>query len=233
MNKEINEHVFEIRYKPNSKILDYRGTWAEMISEHMQLSDWRILENRVDIHDKVGKNHAFVGFRNSGFSCSDSPTRNYFYDQAIKLFSYISKLEGFEVELAVERIGVRSKFCTSFEKSFEDLESLFASKYIHPTPEVEKILNAKLIDIGAPLNFVDGLGNFNTMAGPMEKGQIIQFFTGRKEADVPAVGLYFDIDYFLKPNKKMKTDEINKSIREFAESAWAKYEKIRYLILGI
>ena len=233
MYKEINEHVFEIRYKPNSKILDYRGTWAEMISEHMQFPEWRILENRIDVYDKAGNNHAFVGFRNSGFLCSDSPTRNYFYDQAIKLFSYISKLDGFESELLIERIGVRSKFCTNFEKGFEELKNLFASKYIKLTPEAEKAINAKLVDIGSPLNFADSLGNFNTMTGPMEKGQIVQFFNGRKELDVPAVGLYFDIDYFLKPNKKMKADEINKNIREFAESAWGKHEKIKQLILGV
>lgn len=232
MNRELNEHVLEIRYKPNSKILDYRGTWAEMISKHMQLSEWRILDNRVDVYDKVNKNHAFVGFSNSGFSCNDSPTKNYFYDQAIKLFSYISKLDGFEPELTVERIGVRSKFCTTFEKGFEELKNQFASKYVCLTSEAEKAINAKLVDIGALLNFVDNLGNFNTISGPMEKSQIVQFFSGRKETDVPAIGFYFDIDYFLKPNKQMKADEINKSIKDFAESSWDKYEKVRKLILG-
>lgn len=33
MAKEINQHIFEIRYKPNPKILDYRGTWAEMLTQ--------------------------------------------------------------------------------------------------------------------------------------------------------------------------------------------------------
>lgn len=232
MNKGINEHVFEIRYKPNPKILDYRGTWAEMVSEHMQLSQWRILENRIDVYDKVNKNHAFVGFSSSGFLCNDSPTKNYFYDQAIKLFSFISRLDGFEAEPIVERIGIRSKFCTLFEKGFEELKNQFASKYICLSTEAEKAMNAKLVDIGAPLNFADKLGNFNTMTGPMEKSQIAQFFYGRKEAEVPEIGLYFDIDYFLKPNKKMKSDEITKLIREFAESSWDKHEKVRNLILG-
>ena len=232
MNNEINEHVFEIRYKPNSKILDYRGTWAEMVSKHMQLSEWRILDNRIDIYDKVNKNHAFIGFSNSGFSCNDSSTKNYFYEQAIKLFSYISKFDGFDPEPFVERIGVRSKFCTAYEKGFDDLKNRFASKYLHLTPEAEKAINAKMVDIGAPLNFADGLGNFNTMAGPMEKRQMVQFITGRKESEMPEIGLYFDIDYFLKPNRNMKVDEINKAIRNFAESSWDKHEKVKSLILG-
>jgi hypothetical protein len=48
----LNEHVLEVRYKPNPKVLDYRGTWAESISDHMKLPEWRIVENRIDIYDK-------------------------------------------------------------------------------------------------------------------------------------------------------------------------------------
>jgi len=232
MSKVINEHVFELRYKPNSKVLDYRGTWAELISEHMQLSQWRILENRIDVYDNINKNHAFVGFSSSGFLCHDTPTKNYFYDQAIKLFNFIAKLDGFEKEPFVERIGVRSKFCTPFEQGFEELKNRFASKYITLSTEAENALNAKLIDMGAPLNFVDKLGNFNTMAGPMEKAQIVQFFYGKKETEVPEIGLFLDVDYFLKPKRKMNAGEITKSIKEFAESSWDKHEKIKKLILG-
>jgi len=232
MGRNINEHVFEIRYKPNAKILDYRGTWAEMISEHMKLSEWRILSNRIDSYDKPNNNHAFVGFRNSGFSCNDSPTRNYFYDQAIKFYGFIAKLDGFEPEPVIERIGVRSKFFTSFEKGFDELKNRFASKYICLTSEAKKVINAKLIDIGAPLNFADELGNFNTMAGPMAKEQAAQFFSNRKISDIPDIGLYFDIDYFLKPNKKMKADEVIRLLRGFAESAWDKHESIKNLLLG-
>ncbi len=233
MNKVINEHVFEIRYKPNPKILDYRGTWAEMVSEHMQLPEWRILENRIDIYDKINMNHAFVGFFNSGFLCNDSPTKNYFYDQAIKLFSFISRLDGFEIDPIVERIGVRSKFCTTFEKSFDELKTRFVSKYISLSNEAEKVMNAKLIDIGVPLNFADKFGNFNTLAGPMEKSQITKVFYGRKEIEIPEVGLYFDIDYFLKPSKRMKPAEVIKLIKDFAENSWDKHEKIKNLILGV
>ena len=36
-----NEFLLEIRYKPNARILDHRGDWAERISEHMRLPRWR------------------------------------------------------------------------------------------------------------------------------------------------------------------------------------------------
>ena len=231
MAKEISEHIFEIRYKPNPKVLDSRGIWAEMISEHMKLSEWRILGNRIDIYDKLNKNHAFVGFRNSGFLCIDSPTNNYFPDLAIKLLNFITKLDGFEKQPFVERIGVRSRFCNGANQSFEDLKNQYSSKYFYLTKDAEKGINAKLIDIGGNLNFADSLGNFNTASGPMEKNQILEFFNNRKEAEVPEVGLYYDIDYFIKPNKVMSVDEINLIIRKFTESSYDRYNKTKELIL--
>ncbi len=51
-NDVISEAVFEIRFKPNPKVLDFRGVWAEQISKHMNLSEWRIDTNLIEIHDK-------------------------------------------------------------------------------------------------------------------------------------------------------------------------------------
>lgn len=232
MNKSINEHIFEIRYKPNPKILDYRGVWAEHISEHMDLSEWKIMGNRIDVYDKLNKNHAFVGFFNTGFLCSDSVTKNYFYDHAVKLYSFVSRFDGFEKDPLIDRIGVRSKFYTVHDKSFDDLKDRFLLKYAHLTSEASKLVDAKLIDVGFSLNFADKFGNFNTMTGPMDKGQAVQIFNNRKVEDFLENGLYFDIDYFLKPNKKMKTEEVTTTIRNFADSAWERHEKIKNLILG-
>lgn len=230
MKKEINEHIFEVRYKANPKILDKRGEWAELISEHMKFPHWNIVENRVDIYDKVNINHVFVGFHNSGFITIDSPTKNYFYDQAIKFYSFISQLEGFGKQIFVERIGIRSKFCSSFEHGFEELKNRYAQRYLVLTKEAEKAINAKLIDIGGPLNFADQLGNFNTMSGPMEKKQTVLFFTNRKEEELPDVGLFYDIDYWLKPGKAMNSNEINNNIKNFSIAAWERYERIKDLL---
>jgi len=232
MIKMINEHIFEIRYKPNPKVLDYRGTWAELISQHMKLSEWSIIENRIDVYDKANQNHVFVGFRNSGFVSKDSPTKNYFPDQAIKFFTFIAQLDGFEDQPFVERIGVRSKFFTRFDGEFEDLRNRYTQRYLVLTKDAQKAINAKLIDVGGPLNFVDNLGNFNTMSGPMEKKQALNFFRNRKEDEIPEVGFYYDIDYWLKPNKNMGASEISQNIRKFALAAWDRHERIKNLIFG-
>jgi hypothetical protein len=227
---DINEHTFEIRYKPNPKVLDYRGSWAEAISDHMKLPDWRILENRIDIYDEKGGERAFVGFRNAGFVTHNTPTKNYFPEKTTKFFRYVLNLDGFGKSLLVERIGVRSRFCRKYEGTFEELKEKYTAKYLSLTEEAKKIIDAKLLDIGGPLNFADRHGNFNTMSGPMIHDQLSDFF-GKAEG-LPKVGLYFDIDYWLKPNKEMDGGEILRNIEEFAISAWNKFESISALILG-
>ena len=78
----INEHLLEIRYSPNPKILDYRGTWAESVSKFMELSEWQIVENRFDVFDKEQTRRFFVSYKNAGALIHNSTTRNYFPDQA-------------------------------------------------------------------------------------------------------------------------------------------------------
>jgi hypothetical protein len=58
----LSETVLEIRYRPNARVLDHRGAWAEIISAHMSLPQWNIVENRVDIHSKDKSQHVFVSF---------------------------------------------------------------------------------------------------------------------------------------------------------------------------
>lgn len=229
---ELCEQIFEIRYKPNAKILDYRGAWAEFISEHMNLSEWRILENRIDIFDASKEDHAFIGFRNAGFVSRKLPTKNYFYERTIKLLNYLSSIKEFGSQLTVERIGVRSRYCRPFGGDFDALKDKYENHYLSLTNRAKRIINAKLVDIGAPLSFIDDVGTFNTTCGPMEEEQITQFFNGRMPDDIPKVGLYYDIDYFVRPNKTMDIKEVNSTIKAFSEKSWNRYENIAALVMG-
>ena len=49
--ESVGEFVLEIRYAPNPKTLDYRGTWADMVSKHLEMNEWRIVENRFDTYN--------------------------------------------------------------------------------------------------------------------------------------------------------------------------------------
>src|SRR5438445_7505171 len=67
----VTDHVFEVRYKPNARFLDYRGQWAELIAEHMKATEWRITENRLDVFDKSEARRFFLAFRNCGATIRD------------------------------------------------------------------------------------------------------------------------------------------------------------------
>ena len=227
--KPTNEFVLEIRYKPNATILDFRGLWSEKISSNMWFTEWRIVENRADIYTKDGSNRCFVGFRNAGFVTHDSPTANYFPDQAGKFIRFLLGLDGFNNPLFIERIGVRAKFLTPHTDTFEDLLQRYTQHYLRLTDVAEKTLGAKLLDIGGNLNFVDKFGNFNTVSGPMAQEQMNQYFDWKE--DLPVVGLYYDIDYWLKPRKELAEAETLRNISSFSKEAWSRHDQFRHLIL--
>lgn len=225
----LNEVILEVRYKPNPRALDYRGAWAEAISSHMKLSEWRIVENRIDIHDSKNIERAFVGFKNAGYIIKDSPTKNYFPEKTSKFFKFLFSLKDFGKTLFVERLGLRTKFCKKYEGSFDELVDKYTTNFLSLSENAKSLIGAKLLDIGGPLNFVDKYGNFNTMSGPMVDKQMVQFF--ERSEGIPSVGLYMDIDYWLTPKTEMKEQEVLQNINQFAISAWDRIESISKLIL--
>ena len=224
-----SECILEVRYRPNPKVLDFRGSWAELISEHMKLPEWRIQENRIDIYDKSETDRAFIAYRNAGFIRRNTPTSNYFPEQSSKLFHFLFSLEGFGNSLFVQRFGLRQRFCSSFNGTFEELRERYATRYLVMPDAAKKAIEGDLTDIGGPLNFCDKHGNFKTMSGPMRADQIKEFIGF--EANYPDVGLYFDIDYWIKPDADIPEEKVIKLIRNFAGEGWDKHERVRVLLL--
>ena len=147
-----NECIVEIRYNPNSKLLDYRGKWAEAISQHMKLEHWNITNNRIEIFNEDKSTHIFLGYRNGGITISNVPNDKYFPNYINNLFSFIFALEGFGNPIFVERIGVRSKFCTPFPGPFKKLRNKYTNNYVNLTEHAYAVMgDAKLLDIGSPL----------------------------------------------------------------------------------
>ena len=206
----LTSQILEIRYKPIPKLLDYRGALVEAIANHMELPQWKIIENRIDIYDDDNTKHAFVSYRNAGFVVNDADTKNYFSDQAVKLFLYLHRLPGFEEKPFVERIGIRTRFCKPYGGTFESLLENYSKKYMGVTDQAAKILNGKLADIGGSVNYSSGQGNYNIGSGPMKSEQIRNFVDTEKE--IPEVGLFFDIDYWIMPRKELGSEDIPQNI---------------------
>ena len=197
----VSEYVFEIRYEANPVVLDMRGGWADTLRSYMQYKHWQILENRVEVksHDELEK--CFLTPGNAGYILLDTADTDKFTTQASRYLRKLMSLPGFGQQVYISRIGVRLRTCVEMHVKFSQLVSSFASSYIQLTPKAEEAINATLVDVGAPLNFKDALGNFNTSSGPMERDQIVQFFQRPNPERVayPDVGLFYDIDYFINP----------------------------------
>jgi hypothetical protein len=226
----IRESVLEIRYTPNSKILDYRGTWAELVSSLMVLSEWRISQNRIDVFDKEETRRGFVSFKNAGIVIRNAPTRDYFPDQANKLLRFLFEQKPFGNPLWLGRIGVRTRFATAYEGDFNSLLGRYKDRFLNISPEALNTWGAEIIDIGGPVNFRTSQGYLNSMSGPMRKEELKRFFDF--EDNLPEVALYFDLDYWKEPKSLIEGREAMRIVKLFAEESWDTHERLRTLILA-
>jgi hypothetical protein len=226
-----NEHVVEIRFEANARILDNRGAWAEALMEHLGMQQWQIVANRLDVFDKDRKRLCFVSFKNAGFSALDTPNQNYFPDQANRFLRRMFDLPDFRSPIVVARIGVRSKFCTPFDGTYSEMCDRFSERYACITPQAREAIGreAKLLDIGAPLNMVDEDGNFNTMAGPVTDDEAAQYF--QKDDGFAPVALFYDIDYWRQPKRGMDATEVTNAVAQMARAGWNRHDRLRRLIL--
>jgi hypothetical protein len=227
----INEHILEVRYVPNPKVLDYRGSWANALAQALGLPKWNIVENRLDVFTEDRNLRVFISFKNFGVVVQDAPTQNYFTDQTQRFLKHLLELTGFDHPVRVERYGVRLRVATPFHGSFEDLRDRVAQRYLSVASGAVDAIGstAKLRDIGAPLNFTDEIGDFDSHCGPMVKAQLEQFFKGRK--NLPGVALYYDIDYFTKPDEAVSDQRLIGRVAQCAAASHQRYERIRKLIL--
>jgi hypothetical protein len=226
----INEHVAEIRYKPNSRVLDNRGKLAASISEHMSLSEWRIDKNRVDVFNKEESIRFFVSFNNAGSVLHNTTMPDYFPNQANKYFRHLFTLEPIPNPIPVIRLGVRSRFGIHSPFSFEDLLDRFTNNIISPSKTVPEIFNGNLIDIGAPMNFETDKGRVNSNSGPMKKEQLSKFFHFQDKDTLPEVALYIEFDYWFKPSEEMNHKDIISLVKNYALENWKRFEGIRSLV---
>lgn len=229
---EVNEHILELRYKPNARILDFRGELAASISQYMKLAEWRIQDNRVDVESEDKTTRMFVAFRNAGTVIRNTTLQDYFPNQSTKFIRHLFTLEPLTEPVIVERIGVRSRFAIPSPFPFNELLKKFKEKMLNISQEALVAFNAELIDISAPLNFQTKSGNINTNSGPMEIEQLARFFGFVKKENLPKVALYLEFDYWLKPTTNLSTREIIDLIKLFADENWQRHEHIKSLILG-
>ena len=222
----INEYVFEIRFKPNPNVLDNRGVWSYDIIDLLNLTEWRIIENRIDIYDREETINVFVSFKNAGLVMRNISNQNEFKNNSNKLIKYLLTQKPFGYSIDVSRIGVRSRFANDVKSSFDDLFKLYSEKIIKITPEFLEIFNANLIDIGSPLSFEGEFGSMNVRSGPMKFDQLDQFFKIIDSDDDKSFA-FLEIDYYKKfdPPLSMHNNQIIEILNNLSSSNWGHNKK--------
>ncbi len=209
-------------------MLDHRGTWAAIIAKETELSQWNIVENRVDFQSSDKTQRAFVSFRNFGITIKDQPTKNYFVDKATKLIRIVTNLHGFESPLAVERLGVRAKVCQPYDGDFSDVADLFRSIFFKPEP-LDKLGGAdNVVDVGALLHFKSKLGQINARIGATDLDQVKVLF--QNHDNHPEASWTSDMDYFTKTPKIMEEKDVSRNVTAFVSELAERYAAIVDLI---
>ena len=230
-----NDQTLQIDYKPNSEVLDYRGKWTKALSDCLKLSEWAITENKIDLFDNPKTEHAYVAFNKCGLTRRDQCSMNSFPERAREFVGSVFSLEAFGSPVHIKRIAVKSRFHTPYNRSFEDLVKRVKDRYFNLTEDAYSNIgdSANMTDIGASLVFEDEHGEFNTHCGAMKGEQAKQqFFQYKEEDQLPKVGLYYDVDYFVSPDKSMTDKEVIAKLENFAREAWCRHQRIRKLIVG-
>ena len=229
--ESFSDHTVEIRFTPSPTILDRRGQWAKKLSTNLRLKKWRIGFDRIDLFEDDSDAKAYITFFNAGLTIQDADDPATFDDLIGLFLRTLSELPDFGTPIHLTRLGVRSRFLTKYDGTFVELRTRFCEKCLRISTAYENAMAGNLVDIGAPINFIDQHGSFNTSAGPMEREQAKFFF--QRDAglfDLLTVGLYFDVDYFQVPDADMPMEAIMTKALTFSQQGRAKYQALKSLL---
>lgn len=212
--RTIFKNIIEVRFEPDSKILDKRGEITGSIL-NSQFTDWVIQENRIDFSKKGNEEFgAFFSYKNLGLYAS-YPNLLPFIKKNTKQF--ITSTWDYFKSNKIHRVGVRTVFLTETENYQKTFDS-YKEKFFKVDEEMLSKFDGKLYDFGFPMNFVDGENYINVNTGPMYAKQSAQFFD--KIKDIPKFGIFVDVDYYMKDCSLItKKEELIKFIEKGLDKA--------------
>lgn len=213
----IEEYLFELRYKPNPRILDKRGEIARALTNE-KLNFWSVNTNTVVLNPEGDENmEAIMSYQNISFRVNSPYDKKFFREQlALFLKSAWSYLPTNEIL----RIGIRPKYLIEKE-SFSDIYEKYRHKFLGLSDEDVSEFGGSLIDVGFPLNFYEGPNYYDLVTGPLKKEQYKMFFKNFDET--LEQGLFLDLDYY---NKDVSPNIRQKEVMDFVDKGIEKGDKL-------
>jgi hypothetical protein len=195
--------VFEVRYPAAANLFDNRGKIAAKWQWKSDLTEWRISNNQVSIHNKSGTTFLNAGFKNTSVVMELPESHAQFSNQASEFSAWV--LDLLQIE-KIDRIGLRF-IQLSERQHFKLLVTKMRGNLFALGEDDWESLGGYPEDIGLPLTLTLGENKANFNLGPMKSDQLVNFFEASDvKGKLPSVAVFLDFDlYREEPNFSQKT----------------------------
>jgi len=199
--------VFEIRYPAAANLFDNRGKIASKWQWTSDLSEWRISNNQVSVHNKSGTTFLNAGFKNTSVVMELPENHTLFSDRALEFSTWVLDLLQTK---SIDRVGLRI-IQLAKRQHFKLLVSKMREKLFGLDEEGWTSLGGYPEDLALPLTLALGENKANFTLGPMKSDQSVNFFESNDvKGKLPSVAVFLDFDLFRsEPNFPSETRSKN------------------------
>lgn len=185
--------IFEVRYPAAAQFFDNRGKITGKWQWTNDLSEWRITNNQVSIHNKSNSTFLNASIKNLSVSMELPDSQDAFISLAAEFSSWVLNL--LEVK-KIERLGFRA-IQIAQRKHFKLLVNKMRQNLYGLNDNDWEIFRGIPEDIAFPLVLNMGETKINFNMGPMKNEQLSGFFEAPEiKNKLPNVALYVDFDVF-------------------------------------
>ena len=190
--------ILQINFPSSASLFDNRGKIATTWQHKHGLTEWRVAQNQVDVHNKALTRALVVNHRSIS-AIEELPES---YDEFSQLAGdYSSSTLNVLGVRKIERAGLRLMFVAE-RKNFRSLVNKMKKGFYKLDDEAWGFLGGDPADVGLHLVLNLGDGRANLSLGPMEKIELErQFESEEAKKAIPEVSLLADIDFFYREPK--------------------------------
>ena len=195
--------IFDIKYPAAASLFDNRGKIATKWQWSSDLTEWRISNNQVSIHNKIGTTFLNAGFKNTSVVMELPESHTQFSNQAVEFSTWV--LDLLQIK-KIDRVGL--KFIQLSKKQhFKLLVTKMREKLFALDEDGWESLGGYPEDISLPLTLVLGDNRANFTLGPMKSDQLANYFESKDvKGKLPSAAVFLDFDlYREEPNFSQKT----------------------------
>jgi len=206
--------IFAVRYPAAALLFDSRGKIASKWQWTSDLTEWRISNNLVTIHNKSNTTVLNAGFKNISVVMELPENSTVFCNQAVEFSFWV--LDTLQIK-NIERIGLRF-IQLAKRQHFKLLVSKMRENLFGLTNDDWTILGGYPEDISIPLTLTLNENKANFTLGPMRAEQLADYFESTEvKSKVPDVALFLDFDLY-KDNPSLSPGTYHEKVADFLKS---------------